>query len=665
MNLHPELEQALRKNLTDLGTVHDDVDKDIRLSPRRLEQIILYINHHLPIKTKKDAKSLLTNLKAMCSNTSGKTGYAWHKIEQVFRDTLEAQQSQHSQVTPHKSSNWEHAILQQIQAKIAMGKKRSYIPVLQSLPGVGKTSGMKQVAEALNLILLRINIATINADDISGLVVSKKDKKTGGYDARFTKPPLLELIEKRSAEASQKLQTEYPDLYSIWENKSPKFLLFLDELSRPTSAAVYNNLRGLILDKKFNEAYSLSDDYVMAGAMNETGGGTSQLTGHLKDAIDVITVDPDKNKTMDYLQNNAEKDSTIEWVPKDLQTLALNIIRHLMGEKSTKLSDPNAGINLKNKDFHFTVGNQHFYMSPRRFTTLWTQLAVDIDRTVNKLDKNDPEYTNKLANKVYENLAMHIPAAMRQWQTDGEEDMLHSIRIWINETMPKLFTKPVSKVDFNVMMDSVMNDPNKHLRDMDNFDRYMDSYQPNSFAEDIINYLNLLESRIQQAWELFCKQTHSKKLRSEKHIKLINQLHSAMEHLHEELIDGIENLTTKPDNTVFETITNALHTWMQQERPWIKLESDDNLMTDSGEHKNWSSDSPTTFYTPPPRPIPSNHNDPQGGKEAEERLRQFIVIPEVPEKAERKPDSGLSSLANVFDTIFQSTEKDKKKGKNP
>jgi hypothetical protein len=117
-----------------------DEETDIRVSPRRWEEIIKYVSNGIPPKNQKDADALVqfvyTNMKDYKEGTqSSKT----EKYAQMVRDLInENSDFNVDGVSAPKPSDWANLFEQQIRSKMELGSNRKYVASLAGKPGVGK-----------------------------------------------------------------------------------------------------------------------------------------------------------------------------------------------------------------------------------------------------------------------------------------------------------------------------------------------------------------------------------------------------------------------------------------------------------------------------------------------------------------------------------------------
>ena len=125
----------------------------VRTSPRRWEQLLLYINASLPAEDAKEAKSLLTNVKANFKNylSGEKSALADKVLDAVAQLIKETSDLDVSATDENDAEEWQDTLEHQIKQKMKLGEHRKYIPIVSGLPGIGKTTHATKIAKDLDL----------------------------------------------------------------------------------------------------------------------------------------------------------------------------------------------------------------------------------------------------------------------------------------------------------------------------------------------------------------------------------------------------------------------------------------------------------------------------------------------------------------------------------
>jgi len=331
-----------------------DVDTEIRVSPRRWEEILKYVSNRLPAKSQKDAQALIhfmfNNMKNYKDGTYSKLA---EKYAKVIREMIEEQSDFKVDILPPKPSDWANQFEQEIDAKMELGENRKYVVALSGKPGVGKTSMIRELANKKGLRLIEIDCSTLNSEDVVGLTTPKK--VNGTLVTEFTEPPLYSRIMKN-----------YDADYKV-EGSQYTHILFLDEITR-TSKRVMNSIRSLLLEKKINSNYKLEDNIMIVTALNPAGAsntGVEELSDHLADVMDIIDVESKVSELFKYIN---EKETNIEVNQElgfNITDKISNIVREMIGKLESEMDADGNKISGESKKWNWTWDGNIIYVSPR------------------------------------------------------------------------------------------------------------------------------------------------------------------------------------------------------------------------------------------------------------------------------------------------------------
>jgi MoxR-like ATPase/biotin operon repressor len=358
INLKPEVFKAFYEVLDDEDLSYTDMDNEVRISPRRWEQLLLFINANLPVKDEKEAMALLYNVKMNFTNylTGATTDLYENKVKPVLIKLIK----QTSGIEVEKelpAEEWRYALKQQIETKIKLGEFRQYVPTISGLPGIGKTVHMKTIADENNLIFVHVDVSNLTKDQVLGIPMMKKTGEIGPdgkpvVETTFEKPSLLYIIEnaiQQEIEMRKKEGVPLPD-------GEYKYLILFDELSR-TSPDVFNAIRKVLLEKKFNHQYSLPEGSIVVTALNPYDVGANELTMHTRDVLDIITGAPSWKKILKYLRDL--DDSEIH----EMNMMVFETLANNMKSDETIDGEPLYG---EMKYFYWSPdGSSGIYISPR------------------------------------------------------------------------------------------------------------------------------------------------------------------------------------------------------------------------------------------------------------------------------------------------------------
>ena len=175
VSLNPQLMQKFKKLLTDEDISYENTD--VRTSPRRWEQILLYINSSLPVKNRQEALGLLTNIKNQFYNYLGETpdeeySNLSEKVTKAVAELIESTSGvaiNEKEILPR--SDWRYQLSHLVDQQLKLGKLRKHIPVISGPPGVGKAQPLTSKIKTLN--------GWINMGDIKiGDIISTPDGTT-------------------------------------------------------------------------------------------------------------------------------------------------------------------------------------------------------------------------------------------------------------------------------------------------------------------------------------------------------------------------------------------------------------------------------------------------------------------------------------------------------
>lgn len=486
--LQPEVVNAFYKALGDQHISYDDLDTEIRTSPRRWEQVLLYVNANTPVRDQSHASALLANIQAMFSSETEVSKL--HKlVDSVVRNIIEETGTPElKQAAALQSSDWREIMQNQIETKMALGAARSYVPVISGQPGIGKTSHMWQIAQDLNLRLILIDCSTISAEDATGIPIP--EEAGGEMGVQFSKPPLYLTIMKNIAKADQEyLASATPEQKKAYAAQPYKYLLFFDELSRVKNATVFNALRRVILEKSFSDDVVLPKDALVVAAMNPEDRGVQQLTGHMKDSVDIIHASASWRKFREHLNKYAEKD--LAQFGADAPGLALRILDLFVEDFMVNVSDPEAHIGTDNRNFYMRLGTEYVYINPREMESMVHDMAARIYRVLTKYRSADPdELKQHLVRGVMRMVEQTVDFVIRDKHELDATDVLGVFEGHVSAVFDDLLEKKTEGASLAQMLDQVLEDHSKHLKDNPNFPNLIKNFDVNTFTEELMNYLN-------------------------------------------------------------------------------------------------------------------------------------------------------------------------------
>jgi len=436
--------------LEDEDISHEDPDNAVRTSPRRWEQLLLYINAGLPAKDEQDAVSLMTNIKTnfrdYLEGTHSKLAKKVLKATaELIKETSGIEISHHA---ANGASEWRATLKHQLEQKQKLGEHRKYVPIISGLPGIGKTAQAEHLAAEMDLRFIDIDVSTINAEDVVGLPIPKTSSE-GQLETTFSIPSLYHLIMDKIKDDDkaylEKLKKQHPDDFETYKEeykKRPyKYLIFFDELNR-NSPKVFNAIRRVLLEKNFGPSgdgkgklLELPKEAIVLGAINPHDTGAQELTSHMKDVLDIIESASSWDHTLSYLKDEKQK---LPGVEDSVHDVSLDIVKKFAHKFETKDSK----VPMKERPFHLDLG-QDIYVSPREYTMIYIALVRALHRSLQKIKKLD--LSSMTANEIAD-------------LEDGiREDMFDSLQINVGF----IFTKQGPETDefFNDLKNWILHSP--------------------------------------------------------------------------------------------------------------------------------------------------------------------------------------------------------------
>jgi MoxR-like ATPase len=510
VKLKPEVVNAFYEAMGDQHISHDDLDTEIRTSPRRWEQVLLYVNTNTPVRDEAHAAALLANVQAQFSgeNTVSKLH---DLVDAVVRKIIkETASPEVAQTAALQSSDWRDIMQNQIETKMALGNARSYVPVVSGSPGIGKTSHMWQIAKDLNLRLILIDCSTISSEDATGIPIP--EEQTDGMGVQFSQPPLYLTIMKNIARADQEyLSTATPEQKKAYEAQPYKYLLFFDELSRVKNATVFNALRRVILEKSFSDDVKLPDTCIMVAAMNPEDRGVVGLTGHMKDSVDLIQASASWRKFREHMDRYVEKD--LSKYGADASNISLKILDLFVEDFSVKRPDAEAGITSGNRQFYLRLGTEYVYINPREMESMTHDIAARVARVIRKNQDTDPDLLKAaLVQGVMRKVRQTVEFVIQDKHELDSEDVLSVFEGHVAQVFDDLLEKKSEGASLAHMLDTALADHSKHLKDDPNFPNMIKNFDVNTFTEELINYLtDMINAEPEYTSNALVKSTHPEK----------------------------------------------------------------------------------------------------------------------------------------------------------
>lgn len=505
ITIKQEVVDAFDAALADEHISYDDLNMEIRISPRRWSDIFVYINNAFPFKTPDELGVLKTTIKKQFQSDQGATTDLYNVV-----DALLARLAIKSNIDPKKvkelsPEKWRQVLAQQVMTVISSKGMKKYVPVIQGLPGVGKTAIGETFEEPpYNMRFIPILATTLTRDSVVGIPLPQQaDKKTG---VAFSKPELAILIDDQINAANRAYYEDLQDqersgelkgktaaqAYKDFENQEYKYLLFIDEINRVKDVAIFNSLRRLILEKEFNDQYKLPKGTVVIAAMNPSDLGTIPMTSHFRDAIDLIDVEPNWKDTLAFLKDRVKPNLKNSYNPSDI---ALNTAMEIIEDFPNNFS---LSRRRTAKEFYISIGgDQEVYLSPRDYDNLYKELVASINRVTESL-KSQIQRGKKITPEEINNDI--ISAAYKKFESTFD-DIFYKEGMgippgWTNRVREYLSQKVNVSLQMKTTaagLTSIFNDAlagTTNLTDDIDFDNYMTRYMPATFQKEFDQYLH-------------------------------------------------------------------------------------------------------------------------------------------------------------------------------
>ena len=550
VHLKPEVATAFYKALDDEHISYDDAETEIRTSPRRWEQLLLYVNAAVPVKSKEEAAALLANVKANFQDID-KISTLHGKVDNIVRDIISATSGEEfSVVRANNPTEWRDTLLHQIQMAVQLGDRRKYVPVISGQPGIGKTAMAASIADQMNMRLIAIDCANLTQEEITGIPIP--DQKGGKMNVQFSEPALYKRIMQDMQEADDAFFADpnvSPQKKAEYKKKKYKYLILFDELNRPKSQAVFNSLRRVILEKSFTDTVKLPESAIVIAAMNPTDIGTQPLTGHLKDAMDHIDTAPSWPQTLGYLRSLSSAPIT-ENRSNEAKEVALQLVENFADHFALRSSPVDMKLDPQELKFYIKIGDADaIYLSPREYTQMYLNLAKGLDRVVARQSEfvnDDGEfdagaYVDAMLKAADSKIMMVMDNVLHKQEVDRTM-FAEQVKDWLDTQAEQIIKKPVTTASLESILDDVLeNAPNKHLKDdLDFTNLVTNEFELNKFTEEFGNYLIKLVNEEQSAIDLFRKKTHNKKNFEAGKVEIQDDMHDRINYLFDEVLSAVK-----------------------------------------------------------------------------------------------------------------------------
>lgn len=488
---------------------YDDPDADVRVSPRRWEQLMVYISANLPPKDQQAADLLMKNVEVSFKNyQTGEKAKLAKDVEKLVESIIEKQSGKKIQASASNvdDADWRSTLKHQLETRIEAGEARKYIPVIGGLPGSGKTTHIAQLALELNLVPVFIDVQNLSAEEVIGTPLAETDKDDS-INVTFSRPPLYDEITKKIKAGEARLPGALEKAYgkdeaekriAEYKKQDVKYLIFFDELNR-TNTKVFNAIRKVLLEKEFNDEYRLPKEAVLVAAVNPVGKGTQELTKHVRDVFDVIPVGISWNKFSSHL-NKVQADAVdrlgVQPEVAEISRGALNAFVdsfRVKGAKREQGADPH---------FYLQIGPTPLYMSAREYTNAFTKMMMATQRALSKeLDLlEDPDHDageselrirEAMARAFIQSVNYTVGVKHGMDSPEFSKDLEEWFKYTDKFSLGSMFKKKVSSIKSlaEILAKPFENEKEDLFNDLE-FVNYLTSVDPTVFKEELSEFLS-------------------------------------------------------------------------------------------------------------------------------------------------------------------------------
>lgn len=514
IEIKEDVVESFEKSLRDEHISYNDAETQLRTSPRRWTEIFVYLNQMYPFKDAATAAITYRLMKRQFSETSAKNS----RISKAFSDVLEkmikdlCRKSTISEkdfvtvVTDSSPADFNDALAQNIMVMTQAKGLKKYVPVVLGLPGIGKSTLMASFEKPpYNLRIVTVNSQNLSRDDVVGITLPEESETDGRKEmaVAFSEPPLYIRIKKSIEDAEQNYQKylnkqeaagKIPSAKEALDNfnkQEYKYLIFFDEINRISDVTIFNALRRVILEKEFNPDYKLPKTALVVGAMNPDDIATSSMTGHFKDAIEIVDAAPKWKSYVEYLKNNYGPYMVEEGASDAAANTAIEFVEQFPKVFSDSKSDS------PHREFYFSIGETQNWISPRDFTKMaglmMAQFDLGVDEVIGLSKRrklSDNEEIQIIVNDVQQVVEGTIKGILKAEKLDLDQpDIYDKINHMLEIIISKNFTKTAETAELDSLLDSIVEGQTTDISDDGDWLNYMSNYQSNTFADEFRGYL--------------------------------------------------------------------------------------------------------------------------------------------------------------------------------
>jgi broad-specificity NMP kinase len=409
IEIKPEVWNKFMENLNDKDLGFEDNVAEVRLSPRRLEQILIYVDASIPVGSAKDAKNLIAFIRYNLSNYTNEMGSdaLIGKFQNIVGDLLKETLPEGLDIdvdfllnSPTKKSEWREHLQHEIEMKIKLGESRSYIPIVAGQPGIGKTTQMGKMAADLEMGFIQINTAILEPENISGMPIANMPGDRQQYDDNGQEIDDDGKIRTEFSESSlyMLIMESYDELIGKFKQPDRKYniVLLFDELNR-TSVPVFNAIRKVLLEKEVGNK-KLPPDILITGAINPAlTEGTIEFTSHTRDVMDIISSAGSFKNTYKFIRDSEQLIAISTKIGFPLHMGVLDLMAELANSFRSPVDNDEIPLNdTEQEPFYWNDGEFKFYVSAREMTQAVSNACVQVRGSLRRMNySSENEYTEE------------------------------------------------------------------------------------------------------------------------------------------------------------------------------------------------------------------------------------------------------------------------------
>ena len=362
---------------------------NVRVSPRRMEQIMLYVDSKIPCDNGEDAKALMSYLEIQFRDPeTGKYSELYSKYKNGVQALIEETNPdlKGEEYRPFKNTEWKKVLSSAIDAKMDIGKDRTYPIVLSGMPGTSKTFTLVEIAKDKNMGLIKIDASTLTNDDVLGLptpydkvvldldgqpILDSNGNQVTTLETKFTEPPLY-----------KRIMNQYVDQENLKQDgRQYNYIMLIDELTRVKSISIFNKIRMLLLEKKVNQNFPIPNDIIIVSAMNPTdsaGDSVMELPDHTKDVVDILPVALSIQDVETYIQNITEYDEEEKALGFPVKRISFELLKSIYYQFQSSEDEEGLSIQTDLMPFYWHAKNTIMYVSAREFADIYQGVIMSI-----------------------------------------------------------------------------------------------------------------------------------------------------------------------------------------------------------------------------------------------------------------------------------------------